>query len=359
MNQQESNTHFKIKTRPRPGGQNPQRFPHHQGHDFPPIPTRGQPRYPQQFQPPQSNNDAPVIPLRQAQHPQQYDPHQADQETRHLPPRHDYFPHHHVDGQERLSLSDPHSHQVPRYNDQSAENIPHSKDEQQQHTKHKFYPDDDHHRQERGRPHSILRHKPQGPRVPPARETRPLTWFLAICCTIFWLLIIVGGLIILIIYLIYHPETPHFQITTFTLNSVYLDNGNLLNADIRILANFNNSNRKVTVDFSYLTIDLYYGQTRIGTQYIEPFYESNSVSTFVDIHMVTSQLRLPFRDISRLAAQVQKNHIQFEVKGAFRTRSNLGSLMHYSYWLHTHCTVVVTSPPSGALLWRKCRTKRY
>uniref|UniRef100_A0A7N0UXB7 Late embryogenesis abundant protein LEA-2 subgroup domain-containing protein n=1 Tax=Kalanchoe fedtschenkoi TaxID=63787 RepID=A0A7N0UXB7_KALFE len=360
MSHPETNAHFKIKTRQRHDTQYPQRNPHDQGHDLPPIPMRGR-QYP-----PQGDNDAPHIPLWQGrQRPQQYPnpdypehfQSQGDNDAHHMaPPRQGQYPQHedqemHQVPSRQGRQSNLHSQENPRFHDGSPEHIPQFQDE-----KRPKYSQPDHHRQ--GTHPHLMHQKPQGPRVPSPRKTKPLAWFLAICCTVFWVLVILGGLIVLIIYLIYHPESPHFQISTFTLNTLYLDSGNFLNADIRILANFNNSNRKVSVDFSYLTIDLYYGETRIGTQYIEPFYESNSVSTFADIHMVTSQLHLPFRDVQRLAAQVQNNRIQFVVKGTFRTRSNLGSWMHYSYWLDAQCTVVVTSPPAGILLWKKCRTKR-
>ncbi|KAJ8758904.1 hypothetical protein K2173_002683 [Erythroxylum novogranatense] len=200
-------------------------------------------------------------------------------------------------------------------------------------------------------------------RVPTPRPTRPIYWLGAVFCAIFWIIVFLGGLIVLIIYLVYRPRNPWFEISSATLNVAYLDtaslidNNSLLNADLQVLANFTNPNKKMSVDFSSLIIDLYYGSTVIGTQYVEPFSAAKRESRFVNIHMMTSQVRLPPKDSQLFVQQVNQNGILFEVKGVFRVRSNLG-ILRYSYWLYGHCTIMVTDPPTGVLRATKCRTKR-
>ncbi|XP_030949772.1 NDR1/HIN1-like protein 13 [Quercus lobata] len=187
---------------------------------------------------------------------------------------------------------------------------------------------------------------------------KPLTWFLAVFCAILWVVIIVGGLIVLIVYLVYRPRLPRFDISAATLNAAYLDMGYLLNADVTMLANFSNPNRKVNVDFSYMYIDLYYGSTLIATQYVPPFYATRAQSKFAYIHMVTSQVGIPLVAARRLKKQIEAEGVQFQVKGYFRARSTLGRLLKYSYLLHTHCYILMSGPPTGALIRSECRTKR-
>ena len=186
---------------------------------------------------------------------------------------------------------------------------------------------------------------------------KPLTWFLAVFCAILWVVIIVGGLIVLIVYLVYRPRLPRFDISAATLNAAYLDMGYLLNADITMLANFSNPNRKVNVDFSYMYIDLYYGSTLIATQYVPPFYAIRAQSKFAYIHMVTSQVGIPLVAARRLKKQIEADGVQFQVKGYFRARSTLGRLLKYSYLLHTHCNILMSGPPTGALIRSECKTK--
>ncbi|XP_027153991.1 uncharacterized protein At1g08160-like [Coffea eugenioides] len=189
-------------------------------------------------------------------------------------------------------------------------------------------------------------------------KTRPVAWIIAAFCTLFWITVIVAGLAVLIIYLVYRPRLPKFDISTATLNAAYLDMGYLLNADLTILANFTNPNKKVSVDFSYAIMDLYYESNLLATRYVEPFTAHRAQSIFEDIHMVTSQVRLPIAQSQDLTRQMSSGRVNFVVKGLFRARSNLGRVLRYSYWLYTHCTITVTGPPSGALISKKCTTKR-
>ncbi|XP_021293205.1 NDR1/HIN1-like protein 6 [Herrania umbratica] len=201
------------------------------------------------------------------------------------------------------------------------------------------------------RPHSSIF-------LPRVRRTKPVTWFAAAFCIIFWLAVIIGGLIVLVVYLVFRPRSPRFDVTSVTLNAAYLDMGYLLNADLTMLANFTNPNKKVRVDFSSMYLDLYFENTRIATQYIEPFSAARRQSMFANIHMVTSQVRLSVKETLLLQKQIQNNRVMFTVKGEFRARSNFGSVWSYSYWLHGRCSIMVSSPPTGVLRDKRCRTKQ-
>lgn len=195
-------------------------------------------------------------------------------------------------------------------------------------------------------------------RVPTRRKTRPFAWIVAGFCALFWVMVIVAGLAILIIYLVFRPRNPKFDITSATLNAAYLDMGYLLNADLTILANFTNPNKKGRVDFHYAILDLYHGGHLLASSYMDPFSTMSHESRFQDVHLVSSQVRLPLEQSQQLKKEVDNGRVKFEVKGLFRARSNLGSFLQYSYWLYTQCTIVVTSPPTGVLIGRKCTTKR-
>ncbi|XP_012085877.2 uncharacterized protein LOC105644982 [Jatropha curcas] len=201
------------------------------------------------------------------------------------------------------------------------------------------------------------RHRPLGLRAPAPQKTRPITWLGAALCAIFWIVIFLGGLIVLIVYLVYRPRNPRFEVSSVTLNAAYIDADALLNADISLLANFTNPNKKVSVDFNHMIIDLYYGNTLIATQYIESFSTPKTESRFANIHMISSQVRLPLGDSVQLQNQISKNGVIFDVKGSFKVRSNLG-IFRYSYRLYGHCKIMVTAPPSGVLRATRCTTKR-
>ncbi|KAM7269273.1 hypothetical protein ACFE04_024770 [Oxalis oulophora] len=207
------------------------------------------------------------------------------------------------------------------------------------------------HRHSRHREHDDLL-------IPKQQKTKCITWCAALICAIFWILVILGGLIVLIIYLVFRPRSPRFDVSSATLNAAYLDMGILLNADLRVLANFTNPNKRVSVEFSYVTLDLNFGNVLIATQYVKPFKAARAQSLFADVHMVTSQVRLSPQASELLKRQMANNRVHFEVRGIFHARSTLGNFLGYSYKLYSICNIELTGPPTGVLRSSKCRTKR-
>ncbi|KAK9707468.1 hypothetical protein RND81_07G199200 [Saponaria officinalis] len=205
-------------------------------------------------------------------------------------------------------------------------------------------------RQSGGPPHENLRY-------PEPSRTRPVTWCGAVFCVVLWLVIIFGGLLVLIIYLVYRPQTPRFEIPTASLNAIYLDMGSLLNADLTVLVNFTNPNKQVNVKFSYVILQLYFENHLIANQYIEPFATFSAENKLANVEIVSSRVRLPVAVTQELVTQMQRNRIIFEVDGIFHATSNFGSLLRYSYWLYGHCSIEMTGPPSGIMVARRCYTK--
>ncbi|KAL3649819.1 hypothetical protein CASFOL_006222 [Castilleja foliolosa] len=220
-----------------------------------------------------------------------------------------------------------------------------------------FTQDNESHPLGRGRHHNH-HHRPSLLRGPTSRRTRPIAWLVAAFCALFWIIIIVGGLIVLIVYLVFQPRTPRFDISSATLNAAYLDMGYLLNADVTLLVNFTNPNTKVNVDFSYVVLDLYYERNVIATRYVTPFSVMKRESRFADVHLMTSQVRLSTGLSLDFQRQIDNGRVNFEIRGLFRTRSKLGGVFRYSYWLYAHCEIEVTGPPTGVLIRKKCVTRR-
>ncbi|XP_020585974.1 uncharacterized protein At1g08160-like [Phalaenopsis equestris] len=206
---------------------------------------------------------------------------------------------------------------------------------------------------------------------PPLKRTSPLAWFAAICCALLWTIIILGGLAVLIIYLLFRPRNPHLDIQQATLNAAYLDididsNTTLLNADLTLLANFSNPNHKVDVVFTLLDLSLYFGDTLVAAAAVDPFAERRGESALRSVHMVASQVALPEKEAEEwrmqegevVAGSGEGKGVVMELRGTMRTRSVLGGLLRFSYWLHARCRMVMGAPPGGALRDVSCRTKR-
>ncbi|XP_027337456.1 uncharacterized protein At1g08160 [Abrus precatorius] len=194
-------------------------------------------------------------------------------------------------------------------------------------------------------------------RQPQFQRTNPITWFAAVLCLIFSLLLIFFGVATLIIFLGIKPRNPTFDIPNANLNAVYFDSPEYFNGDFTLLANITNPNRKIDVRFESLDVELFFSNRIISTQSIQPFSQRRRESRLESLQFISSLVFLP-KDLGvNLKKQVQGNRVCYNVRGTFKVRVTLG-FFHMSYWLHSRCQIEMTGPPTGVLVARKCITKR-
>lgn len=137
------------------------------------------------------------------------------------------------------SYQRPEIHSVYSSSDQQKQNLPH-----QNHNR-------SHNQNQEAHPKPLILSRQR-------KRTSVLAWCMAAVCTVFWVAVILLGLSVLIVYLFYRPRSPQFDIAAASLNAGYIDTGNLLNADITLLAAIINPNKKVNIYFSSLQLDMYF-----------------------------------------------------------------------------------------------------
>lgn len=199
--------------------------------------------------------------------------------------------------------------------------------------------------------------KPQLLQQARPRQTNPIIWCFAFLCLLFSLLLIFLGIATLIIFLVVRPRNPVFDIPNASLSTIYFDAPEYLNGDFTLLANFTNPNQRVDVRYENADIELFFGDRLIATQAIQPFSQRKKEVRLQPVHLISSLVFLPQNFGLVLRRQVQNNKIVYNIRGTFKVKASLG-FVHYSYWLHSRCELVMTSPPTGALVARSCRTKR-
>ncbi|XVF76991.1 hypothetical protein PTKIN_Ptkin14bG0004300 [Pterospermum kingtungense] len=198
--------------------------------------------------------------------------------------------------------------------------------------------------------------KPILPELHPKR-TNPLIWCCAILCLIFNLILILLGVATLIIFVSIKPRIPAFDTPNASLNGIYFDSLEYFNGDFIFLANFTNPNRRIDVRFEHLVVELYFHDRLISVQAVQPFSQRRGGARVEAVHFTLSLVYLPQNLGVELQKQVLSNRVNYNIKGTFRVRANLG-LIHFSYWLHSRCELVMSSPPTGALVSHNCKTKR-
>ncbi|KAL3851096.1 hypothetical protein ACJIZ3_012978 [Penstemon smallii] len=189
------------------------------------------------------------------------------------------------------------------------------------------------------------------------RRTNPIIWCGAILCLVFSLLLIFFGIATLIIFVAIKPKTPVFDTPAASLSVIYFNSPEFLNGDLIFLANFSNPNKKMNVKFEYLYFELYFSESLIATQVVQPFGQNPGEARLVSVHMLSSLVYLPPNHALELQKMEQRNRVMYNIRGTFRVRVKMG-LFHYSYWLHGKCQIEMTSPPTGVLIAHSCRTKR-
>ncbi|ESQ35516.1 hypothetical protein EUTSA_v10008230mg [Eutrema salsugineum] len=193
---------------------------------------------------------------------------------------------------------------------------------------------------------------------PGPKRTKPMKLPATVCCAILLIIVILSGLVLLIVYLSNRPRLPYFDIAAANLNTANLGMGYVLNGDLAVVVNFTNPSKKSSVDFSYVMFELYFYDILIATEHIEPFIVPKGMSMFTSFHLVSSQVPIHMIQSQELQLQLGAGPVLLDLRGTFHARSNLGSLLRYSYWLHTRCSISLNSPPSGSMRARRCITKR-
>ncbi|KAI3688465.1 hypothetical protein L2E82_46061 [Cichorium intybus] len=189
------------------------------------------------------------------------------------------------------------------------------------------------------------------------RHTNPAIWCSAIICLIFSLLVIFFGIATLILFLVVKPRTPVLDTNRANLSVIYFDAPGNFNGDFTFIANFSNPNRKLDVKFEHAVMELLFQDNLIAIQSIRPFSQRPKETGVVAINFISSLVSLPPNNAMELRKQVLSNRVMYSVRGTFKVRASLGAI-HFSYWLHGLCELQMSSPPSGSLMARTCKTKR-
>ncbi|KAG8385984.1 hypothetical protein BUALT_Bualt03G0101900 [Buddleja alternifolia] len=202
---------------------------------------------------------------------------------------------------------------------------------------------------------SMLRSREQ-PILRP-RRTKPIVWCGAIVCMLFSLFIIVLAVAIIITFAVVQPKNPVFDTPAASLGAIYINFPEYLNEDIIFLTNFSNPNRKLSVRFDYLRIELYFSESAIATQVLQPFSLRTGKARVITVRLLSNLVHLPPNLAMELQRQVQGNRVAYNIKGTFRVKVKFG-LIHYTYWLHGNCQLEMTSPLNSVMVAHSCTTKR-
>ncbi|XP_006646589.2 uncharacterized protein LOC102702346 [Oryza brachyantha] len=200
---------------------------------------------------------------------------------------------------------------------------------------------------------------------PTKKKRQPVAFCFTACCILFWLLVIAVGTAVLVIFLIYHPQSPKMQVTSATLNAGYVDElggpagggPRALNADLTVLAAIYNPNTKLHVVLRYMQLDLYFEGSMIATQAVwpAPLHEGPRGNVLRSVHLVVSEVTMTQEDVAVWQRATGKGGpVVLQLAGRFRAQLIFGRWFRFNYWVSPQCTLWLDPPPSGALRRARC-----
>jgi len=193
--------------------------------------------------------------------------------------------------------------------------------------------------------------------LPPPPHTNFFIWVCAIGCSIFAILVILTGLIVLLGFLIFHPRLPSFTVKEATLNSLLLNTAFVLSSDATILLHIHNPNGKVAVDYEYLKFELQYERRALSNLTFAPFSQLPKNTTDWLFVMAARGVQLQAREGEDLSYNIQTNSIPYDFVGTVRTKAKFKSITSIKYWLHIRCTLEFLPPLSnGTLVSSSCNS---
>ncbi|KAL5221564.1 hypothetical protein ABZP36_026277 [Zizania latifolia] len=201
---------------------------------------------------------------------------------------------------------------------------------------------------------------------PKQKKRKPLEFCFTGCCILFWLMVIAVGVAVLVVFLLYHPQSPRLGVTSATLNAGYIDElggaggaggARALNADLTVLAAIYNPNTKIHVVLRYMQLDLYFEGSMIATQEVlpAPLHEGPGGNVLRSVHLLVSEVTVTQEDMFVWQNATTKGGlVVLHLAGRFRTQLNFGRWFAYKYWVTPRCTLWLDPPPSGALRRAQC-----
>lgn len=194
--------------------------------------------------------------------------------------------------------------------------------------------------------------------LPPPPRTNFLIWLCAIGCSIFAILVILTGLIVLLGFLIFHPRLPSFTVKDATLNTLLLDSSFVLTSQATILLHIRNPNVKVAVDYESVRFELQFEKRAISNLTFPPFSQQPQNSTEWLFIMVANKVQLEAIEGEHLSYSIQTNSVSYNFVGSVRTKAKFGKITSIKYWLHINCNLQFNPPPisNGSLVSSGCNS---
>ncbi|KAI3823278.1 hypothetical protein L1987_04711 [Smallanthus sonchifolius] len=176
---------------------------------------------------------------------------------------------------------------------------------------------------------------------PPTRNPVGPTHFklMRLIAIVLLALIVLVGLTVLVIWLTIKPKKLVYSIDDGSLHNYNLSNANHLNATYNFILRAYNPNKKVSIYYDKVGIDVLYDRETISRGTIDPFYQPKRNTTSFKLNLASHDVALLDLIAWNLKVERSLGRVELGVKLKARIRFKVG------VWKSRHCHMKVSCAP--------------
>ncbi len=183
--------------------------------------------------------------------------------------------------------------------------------------------------------------------------------FCAVLCLFLVCLIISVGIATLMIWLVLHPHSPHFTIESVQVPTLQViqpppagsdknQTSALVDVDIIFSIEATNPNRKIRIYYEVINVYTLFSGTQIGqTTQVPAFIAGHQNTTFLVAEVKAQNFPVTPSVSTSLLSQIALNAISLQTHVDVKTKVKFGIYKSFSFWVHSHCDIIVTPPTSS------------
>lgn len=216
-----------------------------------------------------------------------------------------------------------------------------------------------------------------GPSVPPPRKAyhRPGRGsgggcgccgclFGCLCNCIFSLIfklvftvIILVGIAALIFWFLVRPNNLKFYATGASLTQFNLTTDNTLQYNLDLNLTVRNPNKRIGIYYDTFQVNGYYGDQRLATQNLTPFYQGHKNTTELSTVFDGQQLLLGASELSNYNSEKSNGYYNIDVQLNLKLRVKVGWIKVGHFKPKINCDLSVPSSAGGTFQTTRCKLK--
>ncbi|ESQ39657.1 hypothetical protein EUTSA_v10001032mg [Eutrema salsugineum] len=175
------------------------------------------------------------------------------------------------------------------------------------------------------------------PRLTSRHGTSPFIWCAAIICAIISIVVIFGGIVVFVGYMVIHPRVPIISVTDAHLDFLKYDIVGVMQTQLTIIIRSENDNAKAHALFDDTVFALSYEGKTIAYLKQDEFEVDKERSMYAHFLVQSSPIPLNPTMMQAIDYAIKQDVITFELKGGSKTRWRVGPLGSVKFECNLSC----------------------